>query len=62
MRGRVFFQEENAKILYTNTLATKLIEDESIDLIVTSPPYNLDINYKSCDDAQPYDEIGRAHV
>ena len=47
MRGRVFFQEENAKILYTNTLATKLIEDESIDLIVTSPPYNLDINYKS---------------
>ena len=56
MRGRVFFQEENAKILYTNTLATKLIEDESIDLIVTSPPYNLDINYKSCDDAQPYDE------
>lgn len=33
-----------------------MIEDNSIDLIVTSPPYNLDMNYKSCDDNQPYDE------
>ena len=28
----------------------------AIDLIVTSPPYNLDIEYKSCNDAQPYEE------
>ena len=55
MASRVFFEEENAKILYTNTLTTTLVADESIDLIVTSPPYNLDINYKSCNDAQPYD-------
>lgn len=56
MRNRVYFEEDNAKILYADTLTTKLIEDESIDLIVTSPPYNLDINYKSHNDAQPYDE------
>ena len=43
---RVFFEEPNAKILYGNTLTSKLIEPESIDLIVTSPPYNLDIKYK----------------
>ena len=54
-KSRVYFQEENAKILYANTLTTRLIENESIDLIVTSPPYNLDIEYKSCNDAQPYE-------
>lgn len=56
MRYRTYFSEENAKILYTDALKTTMIEDNSIDLIVTSPPYNLDINYKSCDDNQPYDE------
>ena len=53
---RVFFEEPNAKILYSNTLTTKLIEPESIDLIVTSPPYNLDIKYKSSSDRLPYDD------
>jgi site-specific DNA-methyltransferase (adenine-specific) len=53
---RVFFEEPNAKILYGNTLTTKLIEPESIDLIVTSPPYNLDIKYKSSSDRLPYDD------
>ena len=56
MRNRIYFEEENAKILYADTLTTKLIAEESIDLIVTSPPYNLDIEYKSHDDAKPYDE------
>ncbi len=51
----MFFEEKNAKILYTNTLTTKLVDANSIDLIVTSPPYNLDIKYKSHNDAQPYD-------
>ena len=54
--NRVYFQEENATILCADTLTTRLIEDNSIDLIVTSPPYNLDIEYKSHDDAKPYDE------
>ena len=53
---RVFFEEPNAKILYGNTLTTMLIEPESIDLIVTSPPYNLDIKYKSSSDRLPYDD------
>lgn len=45
--NRVYFQEENATILCADTLTTRLIENNSIDLIVTSPPYNLDIEYKS---------------
>ncbi len=56
MKYRTFFQEENATILFTDTLRTTLIKDNSIDLIVTSPPYNLDIDYKSCNDNQPYSD------
>ncbi len=56
MGNKVYFEEENAKIILGDTLSTKLVLPESIDLIVTSPPYNLDIDYKSCDDAQPYND------
>ena len=53
---RTYFEEPNAKILYANTLTTRQIAPESIDLIVTSPPYNLDIKYKSSSDRLPYDD------
>lgn len=56
MINRVYFEEDKAKIIYADTLTTKLIKDESIDLIVTSPPYNLNIEYLSCDDSKPYDD------
>ena len=56
MDSRIVFNSENAEIINDNTLTTDLIKDESIDLIVTSPPYNLDIKYESCNDAMPYDE------
>lgn len=54
--NRVYFQEDNATILCADTLTTSIIKECSIDLIVTSPPYNLNIEYKSHDDAKPYDE------
>lgn len=53
---RIYFKEENAQIIYGNTLTTNFILPNSIDLIVTSPPYNLDIKYKSSDDKMPYEE------
>ncbi len=56
MKYRTFFEEQNAKILYTDTLKTTMIGENTIDLIVTSPPYNLNIDYKSCNDNQPYSE------
>lgn len=34
----------------------KLVEDSSIDLIVTSPPYNLGIQYDSWNDNLPWNE------
>lgn len=43
-------------ILHGNTLELTLIPDESIDLIVTSPPYNIDIAYRTSKDDIPYEE------
>lgn len=34
----------------------KLIPDESVDIIVTSPPYNLDLKYESCGDNLVYSD------
>lgn len=53
---RIFYTEQRVKILCDNTLTTQLIAPESIDLIITSPPYNLDIQYKSNNDKLPYDD------
>lgn len=56
MGRRVYFEEKNTRIILSDTLTTRQIPDKSIDLIVTSPPYNLDISYKSMDDGVPYDD------
>ena len=53
---RIFYTEQRVKILCDNTLTTQLIAPESVDLIITSPPYNLDIQYKSNNDKLPYDD------
>ena len=34
----------------------KQLPDKCIDLVITSPPYNLDISYNSYEDNRPYDE------
>jgi site-specific DNA-methyltransferase (adenine-specific) len=51
-----YFQANNACIFNENVIQTNAIENESIDLIVTSPPYNVDIKYNSHDDKISYDE------
>ena len=43
-------------ILKNDLFATKTVKDNSIDLIVTSPPYNVDIQYNSHDDKSDYDD------
>ncbi|MHB1909206.1 MAG: DNA-methyltransferase [Nitrososphaerales archaeon] len=45
---------KSATILNENVLTTKSIERESIDLIVTSPPYGVDVKYGEYDDNIPY--------
>ena len=44
------------QIINDNVLHTNRIEDNSVNLIVTSPPYNLDIDYNSNDDNLNYED------
>ncbi len=55
MSGKLFFQINDIKIYNDDFITTDCIEENSIDLIVTSPPYNVDIKYNSYDDKIPYD-------
>lgn len=56
--GKVFFEADggNIKIIHDDFLVTNLIEENSVDLIVTSPPYNVDIHYNSFKDDIPYEK------
>lgn len=47
-------QMDSITILNDDILVTNQIRQESVDLIVTSPPYNVDINYNSHDDKTTY--------
>lgn len=57
MQGKVYFEAKNGdiKIIQDDFITTNLIEKESVDLIVTSPPYNVDIHYNSFEDNIPYE-------
>jgi len=51
-----FFETEKIKIIKEDVLSTKKIKKGEIDLIVTSPPYNLDIKYNSHNDQISYEK------
>ena len=51
-----FFRNEHSAIINEDLFATKKIAAGSIDLVVTSPPYNVDIQYNSHDDRGTYAE------
>lgn len=55
---RIFFQSHDGRLIIINDdfLSTDLIPPKSIDLIVTSPPYNVDIHYETYRDDIPYDK------
>jgi len=54
--NELFFHTDSIWIYNTDILKTESIADNSIDLIVTSPPYNVDIKYNSHDDTMSYDD------
>lgn len=56
MAGTVFFRDDRSTIINEDLFATRTIANESIDLVVTSPPYNVDIQYNSHDDRVTYEE------
>ncbi len=60
IESKVFFKvskgKTNTKIIHDDFLKTNLVEEESIDLLVTSPPYNVDIHYNSFQDDISYEK------
>ena len=51
-----YFEHKDVQIFNDDILKTTSIPENSIDLIVTSPPYNVDIHYNSNDDDLSYEE------
>ncbi len=56
MDKRDFFSSEDVTVINEDVFKTKKIPAQSIDLIITSPPYNVDIKYNSHDDQLTYEE------
>ena len=56
MENKIYYENQKLKIINDNIISTSLIDENSIDLIVTSPPYNVDIQYNSNDDKLNYND------
>lgn len=54
--SKIFFETEQVKIIHDDVITTDRVADSSVDLIVTSPPYNVDIAYNSHKDDISYAE------
>lgn len=54
--SKVFYSNEKVIIINDDILTTTAIAPNSVDLIVTSPPYNVDIQYNSHRDDISYPE------
>ena len=53
-KEKEFFHNKNITLIQGDALQRNLFDTEFIDLIVTSPPYNLGIDYNSSDDSLNY--------
>ena len=51
-----YFEAKNISIYKDNILTTNSIPENSVDLIITSPPYNVDIHYNSNGDNLSYED------
>jgi len=52
----IFFKDDHLLIINEDIFTTQKIPEKSVDLVVTSPPYNIDIQYNSHDDQLSYDD------
>lgn len=52
--SRIYFQTDEIAIYNDDILKTTMVENGSIDLIVTSPPYNVGVKYNSHIDNTSY--------
>jgi site-specific DNA-methyltransferase (adenine-specific) len=55
MCEHLYFKTKTLSIYHDNFLETVALKDESIDLIVTSPPYNVAVKYNSYQDSLSYE-------
>lgn len=55
MTGRLYYSDSGAEI-YQGDARTLPLPDESVHLIITSPPYNSGIRYDSYHDRLPWDQ------
>ncbi|MBK8443475.1 MAG: site-specific DNA-methyltransferase [Sphingobacteriales bacterium] len=53
---REYFRHKNTLLFHGDILNTELFNKQFIDLIVTSPPYNVGIEYNSNDDELNYEQ------
>lgn len=56
MNDKIFFKNDRLKIINDDVITTTHGEEKTIDLIVTSPPYNVHIKYNSSDDQLSYEK------
>lgn len=49
------YSDELVTIYQSDSTDLRLLPDESVDLTITSPPYNLAVSYNGYQDAVPYD-------
>jgi len=55
-KAKPYFQEDSISIYNADFLRIDCIKEGTIDLIVTSPPYNVGIKYSSHDDKMSYED------
>ena len=51
-----FFAKNSIALYHEDFIATQAIADHSIDLTITSPPYNIGIGYDNYNDAQSHEQ------
>ncbi len=51
---RVFLEADGIRVIHADVRTTAKVEPASVDLVVTSPPYNVDVDYGTHDDGQSY--------
>jgi site-specific DNA-methyltransferase (adenine-specific) len=49
-----YYRDELVTIHNRDATDLAFLADESVDLVITSPPYNLDVSYNGYKDAMPY--------
>jgi len=54
--GNLYFGNDRIQIYNDDILTTDCVDESTIDLIITSPPYNVDIEYNSHNDRMEYDK------